>query len=237
MLSGLVFFGVVLLSGCTRGDTGLSAILTLKDGTHFSGTVLRRESGSITVKNGAHETRTFLDSELADIKYLTPENGGGAPGAPGASGVEPAPSFTDSNAVSNVVFPAGTEFSVVSNGYLDSCCVPIGAFSVGFIDQDVHAGGKVALPRGASVTIMYMDKTSGDGRITMKFELGSADFGGRHYIMSSVKGGLEPGAVVSFTGAKEGTPEAKARGVDVHLDDRSFMVFKAATPTSMRLSQ
>ena len=115
--------------------------------------------------------------------------------------------------------------------------MPVGAFSVGTVDRDVLVGGKVALPRGASVTIMYTDKSTADGRNSMKFELGAADFGGRHYIMSSVKGGLEPGALVTYSGAKDGSPEAKARGLEVHLDDRSLMVFKAANPTILRLSQ
>ena len=74
VLLGFVLCGVVWLSACNHADSGLSATLTLKDGTHFSGTVIRRESGSITLKNGAHETRTFLNSELADIKYSTPES-------------------------------------------------------------------------------------------------------------------------------------------------------------------
>jgi hypothetical protein len=208
--------------------------------------VVRREANSLTMVDATGSTHTFLYGELADIRYGTASAGGETPGSQTAASAsqvaDSAASKTDPPAstgtpAGDIVFPAGTEFSVVTSGFLDSCCVPIGAFSVGTLDADVKSGGKVVVPRGANVTIVLADQKITDGRISMRFELGSADFGGHHYLIASRKGGLEPGAVVTYTGEKEGTPEAKLRGTNVHLDDHDLMIFKAASATGFTLSQ
>jgi hypothetical protein len=84
---------------------------------------------------------------------------------------------------------------------------------------------------------MVRDKKMLDGRVTIQFELGSADFYDRHYLISSASSETDPGAVVTFSGAPEGSPEAKLRGLWVHVDDHTYMAFKTATPTIFKLSQ
>jgi hypothetical protein len=237
-----------LLSGCADSNPSLFATLTLKsDGSHYSGTVVRREPNSITLTS-AGDTRTFLYTELADIQY-------GAPVKPAISGVssdqqsatadKPGSEATRSGAgTANAVLPAGgiefaegTEFPIRSNGFLDSCCVPPNSVSLGVVDEDIKRNGAVVVPRGASVTMIMTDIGIVDGRITMTFELGSADFGGRHFVIAPTKGGLEPGIRATFSGATPGSPEAKLRGTAVHLENQSYMGFKAQSPVTFRLSQ
>jgi hypothetical protein len=197
-----------------------------KDGSHFSGKVMRREANSITLMSSAGEARTFLDSEISDMKIGT--QGDVTSFSPGAV----TRSHGSADAATAIRLPEGTEIPVRNNGVLDACCMPINSIALGVMDADVKsADGRVLVPNGANVTILVRDKKMVDGRVTMEFELGSADFDNQHYLVSSEKGGNEPGAVVTFVGAQEGSAEAKIRGLWVHLSDRTYMGFKAATPT------
>lgn len=237
------------LSGCGDSNPPLYATLTLRDGSHFAGTVVRREANSLTITGIGGDTHTFLYTELSHIEYGAPDNPTGTPvtatpatdsGASNKTGSSrPTPSGAATIPASGVIqFPEGTEFPVRTNGFLDSCCVPIGANSLGLMDADVKdSKGNVLIPQGASVVIVVREEKKVDGVISMTFELGSADFEGRHFLISSAKGGLEPGARVTFTGAREGSAEAKSHGVHVHLEDQTYMGFKAETPVNLRVSQ
>jgi hypothetical protein len=233
------------LCGCGDTTPPLYATLTFKrDGSHFAGTVLRRDSKTITVTSPTGDTHTYLYDELADIKYGAPENpanvsvpGSGSPSAGKSASGLAAPAGGVATGDSVIQFPVGSAFPVRTRGFLDSCCVPVGALSLGVLDADVKLGGKVAIPAGTNVTMELVDTKTVDGRTSMIFQLGSADFGNRHYLFTTAKGGLEPGAVVTFTGAKDGSQEAKAHGLTVHLDDQSFMAFKAASPVILKASQ
>lgn len=232
-----VLLAGVWLAGCAHHGPPLYATLTLKlDGSHFAGTVVRRDGQTITVTNPSGDTHTFLYAELADIRYGRPESSA-------TSNVQGSGSPPESSArafiagASLIQFPAGTEFPVRTSGFLDSCCLPPGALSLGIMESDVEVGGKVEIPQGTNVTIEFLEKKKEDGRISMSFQLASADFGDRHYVFASPKGGHEPGAVVTFTGAKTGSPEATGRGPDVHLEDRTYMGFKAASPILLKASQ
>jgi hypothetical protein len=248
-----VFFGLsisaaIWISGCSglKRDAR-TASLTLKDGSHFAGAVVRRDANSVTMVDRSGTVRTFLYSELADtFKYdpLSSEAKPSVPTRPGttltgpplppASAASLAPSY---KAPEQVKIPVGTEFPVTTNGYLDSTYIPVGAFSVGTLEADIRVGGKVFLPQGSKVTIITADRQVADGRIVMRFDLGAANVDGHTYVISSEKGYSEPGLTVTFTGEKEGTPGAKAHGTSVHLDDHDLMIFKAVTPTLFKLPQ
>ncbi len=238
----------VLSSGCADKTPPLQTTLTFRDGSHFSGTVVRRETNSITVTGAAGDTHTFLYTELTDIQDGAPETPAATTTGTGQSDTStsaktgsPGGAANGKVAVSGtgtLQFPAGAEFPVRTSGFLDSCCVPPNAVSLGVIDGDVKdSSGKVVIPAGANVTITLLEDRKTDGRLSMIFELGSADFNGHHYVISSTKGGTEPGIRVTFTGAKEGSPEATARGTNIHLEDQSFMGFKAETPVIFKISQ
>jgi hypothetical protein len=237
----------IMLSGCRDQAPPLVATLTLKaDGSHFSGTVLRRESNSITVTNSAGDTHTFLYSELLDIRYGdTGTQPGSSPSA--ASGAAPATGDMPGGSASNsapvaatdlIQLPAGTVLQITNDGMLDSSFVPDGAIALARMDEAVKTpDGKVLIPAGASVTLTVRSKRVVDDQVEMEFEVGSADFSNRHYLVASAKGNTSPGAVVTFRGAKRGSPEARLRGLEVHLDDHSLMTFKVETPTVFRISQ
>jgi hypothetical protein len=213
--------------------------LTLKsDGSHFYGTVVRREANSITITGAAGDTHTFLYGELADIKYGAADSGTTTPGQTAASDAQ---SSGQASAVpvsgETVVIPTGTEVPVRTRGFLDSCCGPIGGLSLGTTDFDVKVGGKVVIPEGASVTMERTDNRMVNGQASLSFELRSADFQNHHYVLESVESGAPAGLLVTFTGAKSGTPEAKARGVNVHLESQTFMGFKATAPVTLKRSE
>lgn len=250
ILLSVVLFSCVWLWACAEPSAPLVATLTFrKDGSRFTGTVLRKDTSSITVlSNNTGDPHTFLYTELADISY------GGSDGATSfagpastaaaestAAGDKTASSGLKVAAVSSgtaIQLPEGTELPVRNNGVLDACCLPMDSIALGVMDADVkNAEGRVLVPEGANVTLLVRDKKMVDGRVTMTFELGSADFDNRHYLISSAKGNLAPGAVVTFSGPQEGTPEAKLRGLWLHLDDRTYMGFKTATPTIFKLSK
>jgi hypothetical protein len=137
-----------------------------------------------------------------------------------------------------IEFTKGAEFPIRSVGFLDSSSIPAGAIFVGVMDADVKSqSDRVLIPEGANVTFGLLENKKVDGRILMSFELDSADFNGRHYVVSSAAGKLGPGITIAFAGAKEGSPEAKVRGLNIHLDDQYYMKFRAATPVIFRLSE
>lgn len=246
-LAVFAFLGSLWLSGCGDKQPPLFATLTFrKDGSQFSGSVVRREPNSITLTGSGGDTHTFLYTELADIKYGAPSDPAGpsgsvAPASASAAGNAPGTQPTASRPVTAaeaIQLPPGTTVPVLNNGLVDSSFVPAGAITLGRTDSDVTApGGKVLIPAGANVTITVREKKVVAGRMEMEFELGSADFYDHHYLVSSAKGSLEPGAVVTFQGAQASSPEARLRGENVHLDDGSLMEFKTATPTIFRPSQ
>ncbi|HVZ18841.1 MAG TPA: hypothetical protein VG897_17120 [Terriglobales bacterium] len=209
------------------------ATVTLKaDGSHFSGTVVRRENNTITMTSSGGFVRTFLESDLSDIKY-------GPSSSPTAARTPAKSAATAPSAADRVIrFEKGTEFPVRSVGFLDSSSVAAGSILVGMTDADVkNPSGKVVIPAGANVTFGLLEDKKVDGRILLSFELDSADFDGRHYVITSAAGKLGPGITAAFTGAKEGSPEAQARGLNVHLDDQSYMDFRAAMPVTFTLSE
>lgn len=223
------------LCGCSGQPAATVATLTLKDGSHFSGKVISKEANSITVSSSSGDVHTFLYTELADIAYgetgetPVPKADASAAKVQTAAAVSPRVPLSAS---ASMQFPEGSLFPIRGSGFFDSCCVPLTAIALGVLDADVKGpDGKVALPRGASVTFVLRDEKTVDGQIQMQFELTSADFDSRHYLISSARSNLEPGAVVTFSGPREGSPEAGVRGTNVHLDDQTLMAFKAVTPT------
>jgi hypothetical protein len=221
----------------------------MKDGGgHFFGTVVRQEKTSITLIGPDGNPRTFLYTELGGpIQYGSPNapdstnqpaaqtsgpsatQGQNAADRPAASKpIEVAAAIAPGGDIS---FPTGTEFPVRITGFLDSCCLPPGTLTLGRMDADLKgSNGKIAIPAGSNIVFNIVSTGKVDGRVTMVFEVSSADFGGHHYIVNE-------GAEVTFTGPKEGTPAAKTQGLNIHLQDQAYMGFKAVKPVTFRLSK
>jgi hypothetical protein len=223
----LVICSLWLLSCAHAVKTQEEAVLTLKrDGSHFYGTVVRRDVGSITVTGTSGDVHTFLMADLSDI-HLS-KAGGTTPPVDEPRAPTPLPTGGD-------LFeqPQGTQFAIRSNGFLDSCCLRLNDIELGVLDADIKSpNGVVLIPKGANVTFMVKDQENTGGRLSMTFELSSADYGGHHYMITS-------GAVMTVTGEKDTvayTGAAAARGKSIHLEDNSAMPFKAATPITFKLS-
>jgi hypothetical protein len=238
------FLGILFccfFASCRDKDASRFAVLTFKsDGSHFSGTVVRREATSITVTGAAGDAHTFLYSELANIEYGAPGNSAGA-GVSAASGNRSRAAQSDGPApFSGAMFqlPAGTVLQVTNVGMIDSAFVPVDALLLAAMDSDLKdAKGTVLIPAGANVTMRLTDKQEVAGQVHMRFELGTVDFGNRHYILSPAAGGSTSGAVATVTGAAAGSPEAKLRGPNVHLDDHGLLLFRTETPTVVKESE
>jgi hypothetical protein len=225
------------LSGCGSSAPTLYATVTLKsDGSHFYGTVVRRETSSITITGAGGDTHTFLYTELKDIKYGA-QDSGAAPAAQAPSAQPSGQASTVPVSGETVVIPTGTEVGVRTRGFLDSCCGEIGGLSLGTTDFDVKVGGKIVMPQGASVTMERVDHKQVDGQVSLSFELRSADFQNHHYVFESSESGAPAGLLVTFTGAKSGTAEAKVRGTNVHLETQTFMGFRATVPVTLKRSE
>jgi hypothetical protein len=207
-----------------------------RDGSHFYGTVVRRDANSITLSEQSGEIRTFLLSDLSDMQI----NASGAKmNQPVASTpvVEPPQVVTPVPAGGDLFQqPEGTRFAITTNGFLDSCCLRMNDIALGVLDVDIKDNkGVVMIPKGANVTFMVKDQRT-DGGLSLTLELSSADYGGHHYLISSAQGGDQPGAVMTLTGARDGSTEAAVKGKSIHVDDNSAMIFRAATPVVFKLS-
>jgi hypothetical protein len=223
------------LLSCAPAKPPLTADVTLRrDGSHFFGTIVRRDANSITVASQGGEARTFLFSDLSEMKVGATDPKTGPPVTP-ATPASPPPVPAGGELFGQ---PPGTQFAIRSNGFLDSCCLRLADIELGILDADIKsAQGVVMIPKGANVTFTVRDQSTANGRLSMMFELTSADFSGNHYTIASANGDSQPGPVMTVTGATEGSPEAAVRGKTIHLEDNSAMMFRAATPVIFKLSR
>jgi hypothetical protein len=242
ILSALIVL-TLALAGCGKSQDPQSATITLKnDGSHFSGTIVRREANSITMTGAGGNVRTFLTSEIAKISYDSPNGAakedGSAPASPSSSTSRPARTDVVIPADGVLQFPVGTQFSLFSDGFVDSCCAPVNFSTVGLLANDVkNTKGEVVIPEGSTFVIVLADEKTVNGQLYMTFALASAQFGGRQYRISSSKGQTESGALATFTGAKAGTAEAARKGLSIHIENRTLMDFKAVNPLIFKLVQ
>ncbi len=220
----LAILSLWLLSCAKPVPPAENITLTLKrDGSHFYGTVVRRDATSITVTGSSGDIHTFMLTELAD-----------QPATPRRSAADPT-SPTPLPAGANLFDQRqGTQFAIRNNGFLDSCCVRLNDIELGILDADIKSpSGVILIPEGAHVTFAVKEQSNTGGRLSMTFELTTADSGGHHYVIT-------PGAVMTVTGEKDTiayTGEAAPRGKPIHVEDNSALSFKAAAPISFKLSQ
>lgn len=228
--------GLAFLSGCKAPPPEVVTLTLKKDGSHFSGTVVRREANSITLTGVGGDTHTWLLTEISKI----------APGSAAGEAISSVQPQANPQTRTDVVvpadgvmqFPAGTEFPIRADGFIDSCCAPVNSTVIGLMDRDVkNAKGQVVIPENATFTMIPADAKMVDGRLTMTFALASASFGGRHYLITAVAGPSESGVIATFSGAKAGTIDASKRGLNIHIEDQSLMNFKAVNPVVFKATQ
>lgn len=220
----LAILSLWLLSCAKPVPPAENITLTLKrDGSHFYGTVVRRDANSVTVTGASGDIHTFLLTDLAD-QSAPPPTATADPASP-----TPLPAGGD-------LFrrPQGTQFAIRNRGFLDSCCIGLNDIELGVLDADIKSPtGVVLIPEGANVTFTVKDQNTTGGRLSVTFELSTADYGGHNYQIS-------PGAVMTVAGEKNTdayTGEPAARGKPIHIEDNSAMLFKAAAPIVFKLSR
>ena len=216
------------LVSCEKPKPQQNAVLTLKrDGSHFYGTVVRRDSNSITVSGSSGDIHTFLLTDLSGVSIVGADDKSTQPVTPVAESRSLTPLPAGGNQFEQ---PAGTQLAIRSNEFIDSCCTHLNDTELGILDADIkNSKGVVMIPTGANITFTVSDQTKADGRLSMTFELTTADYGGHHYVISS-------GAFMTVSGAKALTPEALTHGTTIHIDDKASMIFKASKPIVFKLS-
>jgi hypothetical protein len=227
----LAICSLCLLS-CAKLAKPEKAVLTLKkDGSLFYGTVVRRDAKSITLTGAASDVHTFL---LTDLSAMHFSPAGEKTAAPATPTIAPPTPPTPLPAGGDLFMqPPGTQFAIRSNGFLDSCCVRLNDIELGVLDADITSPkGVVMIPKGASVTFTVSDQSVVGGRLSMTFELTTADYGGHHYAIT-------PGATTTVTGEKNVaayTGAAESVGKPIHLEGNSALSFRAAAPITFKLS-
>jgi len=150
---------ISLLWSCGKGSTpaaGQQATVTLNDGSTFSGTVTSSSASAISLQASTGESRTYPMAQVASVQY-----GQAAPVNQAAQSPVAAPAPAQSvtappQPVDEVrTIPAGTTLAVRNNDTIDSQTAEVGQTFSGVIEREVRdADGRVAIPRGASATLV-----------------------------------------------------------------------------------
>ena len=146
-VTSCLLIGSLWLLSCESAKPPDTTTLTLKrDGSHFYGTVVRRDASSITVTGTSGDTHTYLLTELSDMQLST----GGEKTAPVTPTTNESPSPAPLPAGGGLFEqPRGTQFEVRNNGFLDSCCLRMNDIELGVLDADItNPQGAVMIPRG-----------------------------------------------------------------------------------------
>jgi hypothetical protein len=227
----LAVFPLLWLFGCRQQKPQFASLTLKSDGSHISGTVVRRETNSITITDASGSTHTYLYSELSQSETAPRPT---APSGSASAATQPATGAAQPVAAGSILLPVGIELPVVIQGMIDSG-LPTDTITSGKMNDDVKAAdGHVLIPEGANVTILVREEKVESGRIKMLIELGSADFYNRHYVISSAKGWQEPGAVFTLLGAQPGTQQVTIHGANAHLEFDTVVPFRTETPTLLK---
>ena len=163
-----------------------TATITLKDGTTATGTVTKSDTSSVTIQTPSGVVSTYPMSQVASINYApaaastasntpppqqpaatTPAGQENAPSAsappsgPPPAGTPPTAPPPDHDYVPAETFhtiPSGTTLAVRTDQAIDSHTAASGQTYSGVVARNVlDSDGKVAIPRGASATLVIRD--------------------------------------------------------------------------------
>jgi hypothetical protein len=195
----VTILAISLLWSCGKRSTpaaGQQATVTLNDGSTFSGTVTSSSASAISLQASTGESRTYPMTQVASVQYSQAAPVDQAAQLPAAA-PPPAPSPVEVPAPAQSVtaprqpvdevrtIPAGTTLAVRNNDTIDSQTAEVGQTFSGVIEREVRdADGRVAIPRGASATLVVRS-ASGQGRLQgqsdLAVDVSSVDVAGRHY--------------------------------------------------------
>ena len=195
----IVMIVAISLWGCGKGAApaaGQQATVTLNDGSTFSGTVTSSSTSAITLQGSTGETRTYPMTQVASVQYgqAAPVNQAAQPPAAAPQPVQstvsaPVPAQSVAAPPRPVeefrTIPAGTTLEVRNNDTIDSQTAEVGQTFSGVIEREVlDTDGRVAIPRGASATLVVRS-ASGQGKLQgqsdLAVDVSSVDVAGRRY--------------------------------------------------------
>lgn len=206
----LVSLLVVALCACHKSapNSGQPATLVLKDGTTALGTVTKSDSSSITLQTSNGVVTTYPVSQVASVNYGPAP--GAAPASPSQTAATPPPAPADTTAAPPAnppassaappaapqeqqytpaktfrTIPAGKTIAVRTNQTIRSRDAAPGQTYSGVVVRDVFdTDGQVAIPRGASATLVIRDaRAEGrvEGRSELALDVAAVQVNGRPY--------------------------------------------------------
>src|SRR5258705_3715576 len=202
------FAGLLLFSSCTKSDAtdGQHAVVLMRDGTHFSGTVFLSSSKEIQLLGDDKISQTTpmtqvrgieCDDAEPNIATAPPsaEPARSTPPTPAAAPRRPTRSLVHEHPTENQVttkthaLPSGTEISVRVEETIDSDKAVEGQFFPSDVTDDVlDQNGDVVIPRGSNAEIILRSvskrgKIKGQSDLVM--DLASVSVEGRRYDLST----------------------------------------------------
>jgi len=196
----LMIFTLLMVS-CAKQDTaGRHAVVVMRDGTQYAGTVTNTSPSEVTLKGDDNAMHTLAMKDVRSIEYDDASAPPAETAQTGAStGAKPARralsherhEHPQESAISSKTYalPAGTEVAVRTEETIDSAKAAEGQTFAAEVTGDVRdANGDVVIPRGANAQIIIRSSTKG-GRIKgtsdLVLDLASVSVEGRMYQLST----------------------------------------------------
>jgi hypothetical protein len=208
-----IALSLALFVSCSKTDTaqtGPYATVSLRDGTTYSGTVIRSSPSGITLAGDDKTTRAFDMKDVRSIDYgeppaPAPEPATAARGKSGpASGARPArsarpeaashtvPRYHPAEAVISTTtyeLPVGAEISVRADETIDSAKTAQGQTYAAEVYKDVlDANGAVVIPHGSNAQIVIRSASRAGkvgGSSGLVLDLQSVSVEGRRYLLDT----------------------------------------------------
>jgi hypothetical protein len=184
--------GIFAIGACGKKQAIASqqesyATVTMADGSSYHGQLVSKSGSQMIFRGDNGAARTFASQDVQSIRFdavgSAPIGGNGAPVSanPYGPGATPPVQYNPPTDVRRGgVMPSGTWFSVRNNEGIDSRTASAGQTFSAVISADVlDDSGAVAIPRGASATLVVMAAHA--GRIhanNLALELSSVAMGG-----------------------------------------------------------
>ncbi len=203
----LACFSAAVLTSCSKSSSPASnhqATAVLRDGTSFSGTVVKSSASEITLLAPTGESRTYPMSQVSSVQYADsqtssiPANSNPAPTNPTIAPTQPPPvaqSIPPSDAPPSPtavvrVVAAGTSIEVRNNQIIDSKTATVGQTYTAVVARSIaDRDDKVVIPKGSVATLIVRsaeDQGKMQGRSELSLDIDSVRVNGHRYRLETV---------------------------------------------------